>query len=60
VGIALMLDQGELAQSRAGLTQIYPVYLRQSHQLLTGPVQKLRIGGERHVLGLNRGIDDHP
>jgi hypothetical protein len=28
--------------------------------LLTGPVQKLRIGGERHVLGLNRGIDDHP
>ena len=36
------------------------MYLRQPHQLLARPVQKLRIGGERHVLGLNRGVDDHP
>ena len=34
--------------------------LRQLHQLLARPVQKLRIGGECHVLGLNRGVDDHP
>jgi hypothetical protein len=60
VGIALMLDQGELAQARIGLAQTHPVALRQPHQLLARPVQKLRIGGERHVLGLHRGVDDHP
>jgi len=60
VGIALMLDQGKLAHPRIGLAQPHPVQLRQPHQLLARPVQKLRIGGERHVLGLNRRVDDHP
>jgi hypothetical protein len=55
-----MLDQGELAQARIGLAQTHPMKLRQPHQLLARPVQKLGIGGERHVLGLNRGVDDHP
>ena len=60
VGIALILDQGELAHPRIGLAQSHPMALRQPHQLLARPVQKLRVGGERHVLGLNRGVDDHP
>jgi hypothetical protein len=55
-----MLDQGELAHPRIGLAQIHPVELGQPHQFLARPVQKLGIGGECHVLGLNRGIDDHP
>src|SRR5450631_3551970 len=60
VGITLVLDQGELAYPRIGLTQIHPAQLRQPHQFLARPVQKLGIGGEHHVLGLHRGIDDHP
>ena len=60
VGIALMLDQGELAHPRIGLAQTHAVVLRQPHQLLARPVQKLGIGGEHHVLGLHRGVDDHP
>ena len=55
-----MLDQGELADPRIGLAQSHAVPLRQPHQLLAGPVQQLGVGGERHVLGLHRGVDDHP
>jgi hypothetical protein len=60
MGITLMLDQSELADPRIGLTQPHSMALRQPHQLLARPVQKLRIGGERRVLGLNRRIDDDP
>lgn len=59
MGITLMLDQGELAHPRIGLAQRHPGQLRQPHQFLACPVQKLCIGGERHVLGLNRGVNDH-
>ena len=37
VGIALMLDQGELAHPRIGLAQIEPDLLGQLHQLLRAP-----------------------
>lgn len=50
----------ELARPRIGLAQSHPMTLRQPHQFLARPVQKLRIGRERHVLGLNRGVDDQP
>ena len=60
VGIALMLDQGELTHPSIGLAQTNPGELRQPHQLLARPVQKLGVGWECHILGLNRGVDDHP
>jgi len=55
-----MLDQSELAHPRIGLAQSHPAQLRQPHQFLARPVQEPGIGGEHHVLGLHRGIDDHP
>ena len=54
-----MLDLRELAHPRVGLAQIKPRLLRQSHQLLTGPVEQLGIGGEHHVLRLYCRIDDY-
>ena len=60
MGITLVLDQGELAHPLVGLAQNHPAQLRQPHQFLARPVQQLGIGGEHHVLGLHRGIDDHP
>src|SRR5450631_1026284 len=60
VGITLMLDQSELAHPRIGLAQGHPAVLGQPHQFLARPVQQPGIGGEHHVLGLHRGIDDHP
>jgi hypothetical protein len=51
VGIALMLDQGELAHPRIGLAQTDPVAPCQPHQLLARPVQKLRVGGNVTFLG---------
>ena len=60
MGIALVPDQGELADPRIGLAEIEPCLLRQRHQPLAGPVQELGVGREHDVLGLHRGIDDHP
>ena len=59
VGITLVLDQGELAHPCIGLSQNHPVVLRQPHQFLACPVHQPGIGGEHHVLGLHRGVDDH-
>ena len=56
-------DARLLNRAREILVRLAPrcgIKLRQPHQLLARPVQKLRIGRECHVLGLNRGVDDHP
>ena len=60
VGIALVLDQRELADPRIGLAQGDAVLLGQPHQPLARPVHQLGVGREHHVLGLHRGVDDHP
>ena len=58
MGIALMLDQRELANPPIGLTQLDAGALGEPHQDLAGAVQKPGIGREHHVLGLHRGVDD--
>lgn len=60
MAITPVLNQSELADPRIGLAQNHPAQLRQPHQFLARPVQQPGIGGEHHVLGLHRGIDDHP
>jgi hypothetical protein len=57
-GIALVLDQGELADPPIGLTQLDAGALGEPHQDLARPVQEPRVGREHHVLGLYRGVDD--
>ena len=59
MGIALMLDQRELAHSSIGLAQRHGVPLGEPHQDLACPVEQPCIGGEHHVLGLDRRVDDH-
>lgn len=51
VGIALMLNQRELAHPRIGLTQAHPMALRQPHQLLARPVQSFPSVGNVTFLG---------
>jgi hypothetical protein len=58
VGIALMLDQGELAHPHVGLPQRKAMPLCKPDQDLARPDQKPRIRREHHVLGLYRGVDD--
>jgi hypothetical protein len=45
VGIALMLDQGELADAPIGLTQLHADLLGQPHQPLARPIEKLGDNG---------------
>ena len=58
MGVTLVLDQRELAHPRIGLAELYAKPLGQPHQDLTRSVEKSCIGGEHHVLGLHRGVDD--
>ena len=59
VGVALMLDQGQLADPDIGLTQDQPVLLGQPHLDLVRAVHQLGIGREGNRLGLHRGVDHH-
>jgi hypothetical protein len=58
MGIALVLDQGELAHPRIGLAQLDALLPRKPDQDLAGTVEQPRLGGEHHVLRLHRGVDD--
>ena len=60
VGIALMLDQRELAHPRIGLAQLDAAALGQAHQDLAGAVEQPRVGREHDVLGLHGRVDDNP
>ena len=60
MSVAFVPDQGVLADPRVGLAEIEPRLLCKRHQPLAGAVQELGIGREHDVLGLHRGIDDHP
>lgn len=42
-----------------GLAQLQPVLLCQTHKNLARPIEQFGIGGEHHVLGLRRRVDDH-
>ncbi len=59
MGVALMLDQGELADPLIGLAKLDPVLFGQAHEPLSGAVHQPSVGGEHYVLGLHRGVDDH-
>ena len=59
MGVALVLDQRELADPPIGLAQLHPVLLGQPHQPLARPVHQLGVGREHHRLRLHRGVDHH-
>src|SRR5882724_9609397 len=54
MGVALVLDEGQLAEARIGLAQPHAELLRQTHQSLARP--ELGIGREHHCLRLHRGV----
>src|SRR6476620_11343240 len=58
MGVTLILDEGELADSHVRLPELDAEPFGQLHQLLAGPVQQLGVGRERNVLRLHRGIDN--
>ena len=58
MGVALVLDEGLLADPHIGLAQLDAELLGQRHQLLASPVHELGIGREGDVLRLHRGVDD--
>ena len=60
MGVALVLDQGDLADARIALAKDDAVALGQSHHDLARPVDELGVGRKHHRLGLHRGVDDHP
>jgi hypothetical protein len=60
VGIALVLDERQLADAPIGLTQLYADLVGQPHQPLARPIEELGIGREHHRLGLLRGVDHNP
>jgi len=60
VGIALLLDEHQLAEPFIGLPQLEPMCLGQLDQPIARAVQQLGLGRKGHGLGLHRGIDDHP
>jgi len=57
MGVALVLDQRQLADPAIGLAQADAELRRQPHQPLARPVQKFGVGREHHRLRLHRGID---
>src|SRR5271163_1882440 len=57
MGVALMFDQGQLADAPIGLTQLQAKLVGQPHQPLARPVEKLRVGREHHRLRLHRRVD---
>ena len=58
MGVALVLDEGELADPRIGLAQLDAELFGQRHQLLARPVDELGVGREGDVLRLHSGVDD--
>ena len=58
MGVALVLDERELADPRIGLAQLDAELFGQRHQLLARPVDELGVGREGDVLRLHRGVDD--
>jgi hypothetical protein len=58
MGIALVLDERELADPRVRLAQFHAQPLGELHQLLTGSVHQLGVGRERDVLRLHRGAGE--
>jgi hypothetical protein len=58
VGIALVLDQRELAHPRIGLAQLDAGSLGKSYEDLAGAVEQPCVGREHDVLGLYRRVDD--
>ena len=59
MGVALVGDQGVLANSRVGLAQAHAVCLGEPHQPLARPMHELAVGRKRHRLRLHGGVDDH-
>src|SRR6516165_11766264 len=57
MGVALMLDQSQLADPRIGLAQAHAELFSQAHQPLARPVEQLGVGREHHRLRLHRGVD---
>src|SRR5215472_9607204 len=52
MGVALVLDQSQLADPRIGLAQAHAELLRESHQPLARPVEQLGVGRKHHRLRL--------
>ena len=50
MGVALVLDQSQLADPPIGLAQPHPKLLGQAHQPLARPVEQLGAGREHHRL----------
>ena len=59
MGIALLLDERELAHPGIGLTEDNAVLPGQVNELFSRPVQKLRIRRVGHILRLDRRINHH-
>ena len=59
MGIALMLDQRQLADPRIGLAQFDTDMRGKPYQAFPRSVKQLGIGREHHRLRLHRRIDDH-
>jgi hypothetical protein len=57
MGVALVLDQGQLAYPPIELAEAHAELLRQSHQPFARPVEQLGIGREHHCLRLHRRVD---
>jgi hypothetical protein len=57
MGVALVLDEGQLAETPIGLAQAHAELLRQTHQPLARSVDELGVGREHHRLRLHRGVD---
>jgi hypothetical protein len=60
MGVALVLDQRDLADARIALAKHDAVALGQPHHDLARPVDELGVGREHDRLRLNCGVDDHP
>jgi hypothetical protein len=57
MGVALVLDQSQLADPRIGLAQAHAELFSQTHQPLARPVEQLGVGWKHHRLRLHRRID---
>ncbi len=57
MGVALVLDQSQLADPCIRLAQAHAELFSQAHQPLARPVEQLGIGRKHHRLRLHRGVD---
>jgi hypothetical protein len=60
MGVALVLDQSQLADPRIGLAQAQAELFSQTHQPLARPVEQLGVGRKHHRLRLHGRIDHNP